>query len=305
MVAKSFTHHHFPLLSVGDSMPMIRFLLLVPVCLVALSLPATAAVQLANLFSDHAVLQRNQPVRIWGWAHDGENVTVRFHGQTVSAQTDPTGNWEAWLKPEVPGGPYTLTISSDSGDTPIERKDILVGDVWLASGQSNMEFPLAGFTGTVPSPLKDGEKEIASATHPRIRLLLQKKATSTVPLSQGSDVWTECTPETARHFSALAYFFGREISEHEDVPVGLIDTTWGGTPAHSWISPEALASANLTSVFADAGTIAQDQGGRMNSRLTMHARTPPRWQQGNRFPLIRASRRITGDPGRRERCSTP
>jgi sialate O-acetylesterase len=260
MVAKSFTHHHFPLLSAGDSMPMIRFLLLVPVCLVALSLPATAAVQLPNLFSDHAVLQRNQPVRIWGWAHDGENVTVHFHGQTVSAQTDPTGNWEAWLKPEVAGGPYTLTISSDAGDPPIERKDILVGDVWLASGQSNMEFPLAGFTGTVPSPLKDGEKEIASATHPRIRLLVQKKATSTVPLSQGSDVWTECTPETARHFSAVAYFFGRKISEHEDVPVGLIDTTWGGTPAHSWISPEALASANLTSVFADAGTIAQDQG---------------------------------------------
>jgi sialate O-acetylesterase len=241
-------------------MRLIRLLLLSAVFPVALTLTAAAAVQLPNLFSDHAVLQRDRPVRIWGWAHEGENVTVRFHGQTVTAQTDPAGDWEAWLKPEPAGGPYTLTIGSDAGAAAIERKDILVGDVWLASGQSNMEFPLAGFTGTIPAPLKDGEKEIAAATHLRIRLLVQKKATSTVPLNQGSDVWTECTPDTARHFSAVAYFFGREISEHEDVPVGLIDTTWGGTPAHSWISPEALASANLDSVFSDAGKIARDQG---------------------------------------------
>ena len=199
------------------------------------------------------MLQRDRPVRIWGWGQAGENVTVRFHGQTVTTQTDPDGYWEAWLKPESAGGPYTLTVSGDSTATPLERTDILVGDVWLASGQSNMEFPLAGFTGTVPAPLKDGEKEIAAANHPRIRLLVQKKATSAVPLNEASDAWTECTPDTARHFSAVAYFFGREISERENVPVGLIDTTWGGTPAHSWISPEALASANLTSVFVDAG----------------------------------------------------
>ncbi len=84
----------------------------------------------------------------------GENVTVRFHGQTVTTQADPIGYWEAWLKPESAGGPYTLTVSGDSTPTPLERKDILVGDVWLASGQSNMEFPLAGFTGTIPAPLK-------------------------------------------------------------------------------------------------------------------------------------------------------
>jgi sialate O-acetylesterase len=204
MVSKSFIHHHFPLVSAGVKMRIFRLFLLAAICPVALSLTAAAAVQVPNLFSDHAVLQRDQPVRIWGWAHEGENVTVQFHSQTVAAQTDPAGNWEAWLKPEPAGGPYTLTISSDAGATPIERKDILVGDVWLASGQSNMEFPLAGFTGTIPAPLKDGEKEIASATHPRIRLLVQKKATSTVPLTQGSDVWTECTPETARHFSAVA-----------------------------------------------------------------------------------------------------
>jgi sialate O-acetylesterase len=241
-------------------MRVIRLVLFYTVCALALPLTAVAAVQLPNLFSDHAVVQRDRPVRIWGGARAGEMVTVRFHDQTVTAATDPFGNWEAWLKPEPAGGPYTLAVSSDSAATPIERKDILVGDVWLASGQSNMEFPLAGFTGTIPAPLKDGEKEIAAANHPRIRLLLQKKATSTVPLTEASDTWMECTPDTARQFSAVAYFFGREISEREKVPVGLIDSTWGGTPAHSWISPQALAAANLTSVFDDAGTIAQDQG---------------------------------------------
>ncbi len=227
------------------------------ICTLVFPLTATAAVQLSNLFSDHAVLQRDRPVRIWGWGQSGENVTVRFHGQTVTAQTDPAGYWEAWLRPEAAGGPYTLEVSGDATPAPLERKDILVGDVWLASGQSNMEFPLAGFTG---APLKDQDKEIAAANHPRIRLMVQKKATSTVPLNEPSDPWMECTPETARHFSAVAYFFGREISEREHVPVGLIDTTWGGTPAHSWISPAALAAANLTSVFDDAGAIAQDQG---------------------------------------------
>jgi sialate O-acetylesterase len=241
-------------------MRVLRLLLACTFCSLTLPLTAAGAVQLPNVFSDHAVLQRDRPVRIWGWGQAGENVTVHFHGQTVSAQTDPSGYWEVWLKPESAGGPYSLTVNGDATATPLERKDILVGDVWLASGQSNMEFPLAGFTGTIPAPLKDGEKEIATANHPRIRLLVQKKATSTVPLGDGSDPWTECTPETARHFSAVAYFFGREISERENVPVGLIDTTWGGTPAHSWISPAALASFNLTSVFEDAGTIAQEQG---------------------------------------------
>jgi sialate O-acetylesterase len=234
-------------------------LLLCTACSLALPLTAAAAVQLPNILSDHAVLQRDHPVRIWGWGNAGEKVTVRFHGQTVAVQTDPFGHWEAWLKPESAGGPYRLTVSGEDG-APLERKDVLVGDVWLASGQSNMEFPLAGFTGAIPAPLKNGEKEIAAANHPRIRLLVQKKATSTVPLYDGSDGWTECTPETARNFSAVAYFFGREISEREKVPVGLIDTTWGGTPAHSWISPEAMATANLNSVFADGGAIAREQG---------------------------------------------
>ncbi|RXH54571.1 sialate O-acetylesterase [Granulicella sibirica] len=219
--------------------------------------PLAAEVALPHVLSDHAVLQREKPVRIWGSAAPSENVTVKFHGQTVTAQADTFGLWEAWLKPEAAGGPFTLTVSGDATATPLQRTDILVGDVWIASGQSNMEMPLKGFNG---APLKDQEKEIAAASQPKLRLLLQKKRTSATPLGDSEDTWTQCTPDTAKDFSAVAYFFGREISNKEHVPIGLIDTTWGGTPAHSWISPQGIAYANLPSVATDAGKIAQDQG---------------------------------------------
>jgi sialate O-acetylesterase len=220
-------------------------------------LPLGAEVRLPHLLSDHAVLQRDRPVRIWGWASASEKVTVTFHGQTVMAQADSFGSWETWLKPEAAGGPYTLTVAGDATASPLKRVDLLMGDVWIASGQSNMEFPLKGFTG---APLKDSEKEIAAATQPKIRLLVQKKRLSAVPLSDSEDTWTDCTPETAKDFSAVAYFFGRTLQAKEHVPIGLIDTTWGGTPAHSWISPEGIAYAGLSSVSVDGGKIARDQG---------------------------------------------
>ncbi|MEO6804330.1 MAG: sialate O-acetylesterase [Granulicella sp.] len=223
-----------------------------------LSLTAAAEVRLPHVISDHAVLQRDRPVRIWGWATPQEKVTVRFHGQNVMANTDALGEWQVWLNPEKAGGPFVLSVSSDKSPTPIERRDILMGDVWVASGQSNMEMPLKGFNDTMR--IKDGDKVIAAANHPHIRLLRQEKKTSVAPLSDSENTWTECTPATAADFSAVAYFFGLDIAEKENVPIGLIDTTWGGTPAHSWISLTGIANANLPSVASDAATIARDQG---------------------------------------------
>jgi sialate O-acetylesterase len=147
------------------------------------------------------------------------------------------GHFSAYLQPTPAGGPYTLSITGDGAEK--QLIDLLVGDLWLASGQSNMEFPLAGFTG---APLKDGEKEIATANNPRLRLLLVKRIGSDLPLNDISGTWTLCTPETAKDFSAIAYFFGRELSKREDVPIGLIDSTWGGTPADSWTSMDTLGS---------------------------------------------------------------
>lgn len=216
---------------------------------------ARTEVILSRLFSDHAVLQRNQPIRIWEWASPGEIVRVDFHGQSVSTSADKKGVWQTWLRPESAGGPYDLLVSGDKTRVPIKRQDILIGDVWIASGQSNMEFPLTGWTN---QPLKNGTAEIAAANEPRLRLLKQEKIMSDYPLPDISGTWVTCSPATAAGFSAVAYFFGKELLEHEKVPIGLIQTAWGGTPAQSWISPEGISEANLESVYHDAGQIALD-----------------------------------------------
>jgi len=205
-----------------------------------------AQIVLPHALGDHAVLQRERPIHIWGWAKPGAHLEARFHTQTVVTEVDPLGKWNLWLAPEAAGGPYTLAIT---GDGEAKVQDLLVGDVWFTSGQSNMEMPLKGFgNGTV---IKDGDKEIAAATNPRLRLLLTVRKSSDYPLEDNDSVWTTCTPETAANFSAVAYFFGREIAAQEKVPVGLIDSTWGGTPADSWVSLDTLGtSPELLPAFA-------------------------------------------------------
>ena len=218
---------------------------------------ARAEVRLPHLLSDHAVLQREGPIHIWGDADPGEAVTVRFHDQTRIATTDDLGKWSLWLMPEKAGGPYTLTATGSAGGASVTVSDILVGDVWLASGQSNMEMPLSGFPNS--AVLKNGAEEIAHATLPTVRLLRVEHATSEFPMNDVSTTWTECNPQTAAEFSAVAYFFGREISEKEKVPVGLIDTTWGGTPVEAWISLMGIASdASLMPLFKSRAIFARN-----------------------------------------------
>ena len=215
-----------------------------------------AEVRLPNILSDHAVLQREAPVRIWGWAAPNEKITVAFHGQTIATTADYVGAWQLFLTPERAGGPYELKVSGSETSTPLVRKDILVGDVWVASGQSNMEFPLKGFAN---APMKDSDKEIAAAGNPRLRLLIVKRAVSLSPLADNSATWLDCTPETAKNFSAVAYFFGREIAAKENVPVGLIDSTWGGTPVQSWIGLNGIADDDLSATLHDAAIVMQEQ----------------------------------------------
>ncbi len=228
---------------------------LVLVCL----LPAAcvrADVRLPHLLSDHAVLQRDRPIHIWGWAAPDAHLSLRFHAQSVAAQADSLGAWSAWLAPETAGGPYTLTISGDGPDVTVS--DLLVGDVWFASGQSNMEMPLGGFPGN--AVVKDADKEIAAADNPKLRLLVVDKKSSGYPLNDVPNSWTVCNPQTAAGFSAVAYFFGREIAAKENVPVGLIDSTWGGTPADSWVSMDTLGShPDLLPAFASRAHFADEQ----------------------------------------------
>ena len=234
-------------------------------------------------FSDHAVLQRDQPIRVWGWAAPGEKVTVHFHDQTREYVADSIGAWQISLLPEKAGGPYVLIVSGSETEKPAERSDILVGDVWVASGQSNMQFPLKGFP--PEAMLNNSAKEIANANHPRIRLLSVIRAVSIWPLNDTTSSWTECTPETAQNFSAVAYFFGREISDRENVPVGLIDSTWGGTPAQSWVSLEGLGFADLSAVLRDGGAEMQGQALADQIRINYTAQDAVLKAEGRPVPM--------------------
>ncbi len=227
------------------------------------SVMARAEVRLPKLISAHGVLQRERPIHIWGWSEPATCVRVSFHAQTKQGCADRLGRWSVYLDPEKAGGPYTLTVvevgeglSAGPSTDKLTVDDLLVGDVWFASGQSNMEMPLKGFG--ADTPVKDSAKEIAAATHPRIRLLRIEKTASATPLDDIGATWTECTPETAKDFSAVAYFFGREIEEREHVPVGLIDSSWGGTPIDSWISLEAIGQdAGLMPLFTSRALFAE------------------------------------------------
>jgi sialate O-acetylesterase len=219
------------------------FLTLV-ICLVSTSLQAE--LRLTSVITDHAVFQRNVPIHLWGEASPGEKISVAFHDQSIATAATGLGLWEAWLKPEPAGGPFTLTIH---GSSELTRSDLLVGDVWFASGQSNMEMPLAGFPPT--AHVTNAEQEIAQADLPQVRLLRVEHQSSDSPLAGFSGIWQPCTPATAKDFSAVAYFFVREISRREHIPIGVIDSSWGGTPIDSWISLDALsADAALMPAFA-------------------------------------------------------
>ena len=229
------------------------------------SLPGRCEVRLPHLLSDHAVLQRERPIHIWGWADAAEKITVTLRDQSVETQADDHGLWSAWLRAEPAGGPYTLQVAGSRTDHPVVRTDILIGDVWVASGQSNMEMPLKGFGKNMP--LQNSEGEIAAANQPKIRLLREgwhifSAATEDIP-----EQWTLCTPETAKDFSAVAYFFGRHIVEEQGVPVGLIEAAVGGTPVESWISAGVSTYASLpvarayaSNEMTDASQAAQRNG---------------------------------------------
>lgn len=212
-----------------------RILLLTFFAALALALNASAEIRLPHVFGSHMVLQRQKPIIIWGWAQPGETVTVQLGSAQQTAQANDKGEWKVTLPAMEAGGPYDLTIS---GSSTVKLEDILVGEVWLCSGQSNMEFGMGN--------LNNPEQEIAQANHPNIRLLLVKRCWTNAPQSEIDGTWKICTPEAVTNggwngFSAVAYYFGRELNQKLNVPVGLIESDWGGTRIESWTPPEGFA----------------------------------------------------------------
>lgn len=188
-----------------------------------------ADVRLPALFTDHMVLQRGTPIKVWGWADQGEAVTVEFRGQKVAATPAASGRWDATLKPVAAGGPYVLAVS---GRNRIEVQDVLVGEVWICSGQSNMEWPLTASSAS--------EADIASAGNPHLRLFTVPKLKSKEPVTDVKSSWQLCSPSTVPGFSAVGYYFGRALHAALNVPIGLIHTSWGGSPAEVWMSDDVL-----------------------------------------------------------------
>jgi sialate O-acetylesterase len=193
-----------------------------------------------GLFTENMVLQHGMKVPVWGTADDGEKVTVRFQGQEVSAIAEG-GKWMVRLDDLKAGGPFELTIA---GKNEIKLKNVLVGEVWIASGQSNMEWPV--------SFSHNAQKAIEQSANPKIRLYTVPKHPSARPLHDVQANWVECGPATVPNFSAVAYFFGRDLQKARNVPVGLIHTSWGGTLAEAWTSRKTLEAYPELKGIADA-----------------------------------------------------
>lgn len=192
----------------------------------AIAAQAAQAVELPRMFGDGMVLQRGQPILVWGQAEAGARVEVSFAGDSAHAMADGNGAWRVELPARQAGGPYAMRI--DDGSAPRELSDVLVGDVWLASGQSNMEWPIAQSA--------DAQAEIARATDPLIRHFKIPKSWAGLPQWQlAGGEWIASSPAVAGSFSAVAHFFARELRQSEGVPIGIIDSTWGGSSIEAWM----------------------------------------------------------------------
>jgi sialate O-acetylesterase len=205
-----------------------------------LFLKAPAQLSTSKLFAEHMVLQRNQQVPVWGWATKKAKVTIDFNGQTVSAKADEQGNWQVLLRPMSAGGPYSMAISS--GKQLIVYNDIMVGEVWLCSGQSNMEFALGNANGY------KAEQKVAGQSNVR-QFAVLKKVSLTLEKDVSGGQWVKADTNTVGDFTAVGYFFAKKLAQQLDVTVGIIDCTWGGTDAEDWISKNAmLGTPGLDSV---------------------------------------------------------
>lgn len=207
------------------------------VCIV-LSIASQANVILPAIFGDHMVLQQNTEVTIWGWAKPNEKISIIPGWDTKQEYSLTVNNQSAWyLKIKTPnaGGPYQLTIK---GYNTIVIEDVLIGEVWLGSGQSNMEW-------SASSGITNAEFETAKADYPKIRFFSAGTMAASEPQQLLTGKWEVCTPQTMKYFSAVLYFFGREIHEKTKFPLGLINSSWGGTPVEIWMSASSIAQDRI------------------------------------------------------------
>jgi len=207
--------------------------------LLACAMATQAQVKLCPLFTDNMVMQQQTDAPIWGTCRPGKKVTLKtsWDKRTYTTTADSEGCWRTTVSTPSAGGPYTVTISEGKSVT---LKNVMIGEVWLCSGQSNMDMPVKGW-----GKVKDYEAETSNANHENIRLLQVKQTVGRTPqenFKAMGDGWQVCSPQTIGQFSSTAYFFGRDLEKYRGVPVGLIQSSWGGTPVEAWTSAEGLES---------------------------------------------------------------
>jgi sialate O-acetylesterase len=206
-----------------------------------------AEVAPSALFTDHAVLQSGMAVPIWGAAAAGERVTVTINGQTQTATAGADGRWSVRLKSLEPGGPFTMTIA---GTNTVTVNDVLIGEVWLGSGQSNMAFTVSKKNARYAGVIHE-EEEIAAANYPKVRMFTSKTAKAYEPQSEIQGEWKVCNPENVPDFSAVGYYFSRDLHQELKVPVGFLTVAFGASTAEAWIPREALAADPLLKPMLD------------------------------------------------------
>jgi len=211
-----------------------RLLLLTSFLLV--SVLSMAQVSLPAIIGDNMVLQQQSVAPLWGWAPEGQSIIVTgsWNNETVRTKADHDGRWQLEVHTPEAGGPFSITIKSKNE---IKLTNVMIGEVWLCSGQSNMEMPLKGWSG---QPVAGSEQTIASADYPDIRLFTVKRTVSYEPLNDCEGQWAPCSPDNAGDFSATGFFFGVDLYKKLKIPIGLIHSSWGGTPAEAWVSKENI-----------------------------------------------------------------
>ncbi|MBA4387323.1 MAG: 9-O-acetylesterase [Verrucomicrobia bacterium] len=242
------THLTYPnTATLKASLIALSLLLATPILLMAdpPAKPAAAPeLRLPRIFGDNMVLQRDAQVQVWGWAHPDAEITVKIAGQECRTKANGRGKWSLKLDAVKAGGPHEMVVSA--GNESVTFKNVLIGEVWVCSGQSNMQFTLGSAA--------NSKEAIADAQYPQIRHITVSTVNSRIPLDDLvlSAPWTVCDPKTAGSFTAVGYFFGRELHKNLQVPVGLIHSSWGGTMIEPWTPPAGFASvSNFEAVAKD------------------------------------------------------
>jgi len=224
-----------------------KVLILISFLLFGITAFESKALELPAIFGDNMVMQQKTENPIWGKAYAGEDIEIiSSWGEKTTAKAKANGEWQTKVKTPEAGGPYKVTIKGS--DTTIIFENVLLGEVWVCSGQSNMEMPLMGWP--PKDTIKNSAEEIKNADYPEIRMFTVSKAVSVEPKEDCKGSWEVCTPETAKNFSATAYFFGRELHKELGIPIGLIHSSWGGTPAESWVNPNYIGRVDDYEDFA-------------------------------------------------------